>query len=128
MKGLICGVIGVLCLQGVARAEDVVGERAPLGSASAQDVLGANYSILLHGPLIGGRATLQLSGGWDTSLERARAELDGWLHVYGPLSLTLGASHGTADAWRPAGASVLWMTSETRAGMIALASYAVAIP
>src|SRR5262245_50499867 len=105
MKAFICGIVGLLlqglAVEGVAHAEELADTSSGPASTSARDVLGANYSTALHGPLSGGRATVFMSGGWDTALDRARADIDGWLHLYGPLSLTLGAAHGASDAWRP---------------------------
>jgi hypothetical protein len=109
MKAFICGVVAIVCLEGLASADEA-GEPTTAVSTSVRDVLGANYSNALHRPLTGGRATLLMSGGWDTSLDRPRAEINGWLHLYGPLSFSLGAAHGASGAWRPsAGMAVaLW--------------------
>ena len=71
------------------------------GVSARVEVLDADRSSFLHGPTGGGRASLLLTGGWDAASGSARSDADGWLPVYGRVSLLLGAHLGASETWRP---------------------------
>jgi hypothetical protein len=100
---------------GVAHAEEA--DASLVRGRSAGDVLDADYSSFLHGPLSGQRATMFLSGGWDAALGRARLDVSGWLPLYRRVSVVGGAHYGAQGTWRPEAGLALSLGDPRRDGL-----------
>lgn len=100
----------------LAHAEEV-DATLTTSSNSARDVLDADYSSFLHGPLSGQRATVLLGGGWDVAAGRARADVSAWVPLYRRISAIGGAHYAPDGTWRPEAGIAVALT-DPRQGVV----------